>query len=944
MSATGLSRFSDQWPAISALLDEALALPVAEQGVWLDSLVGERAAHRQALSLLLRYRSGIETGSFLNELPALDAGAPAPAAEGLGPGSQVGAYRLISEIASGGMGTVWLAERSDGLIKRHVALKLPRNVWGNVFAERLDRERDILAALEHEHIARLYDAGIDAQGRPFLAMEYVEGESIDVYCRQHGPSLGERVALLQQVMAAVAHAHARLVVHRDLKPSNILVTPQGQVKLLDFGIAKLLEGDRTRDTELTQMQGRALTLDFASPEQIRGEPIGTASDVYSLAVVAYEVLAGARPYRLKRASAAELEEAIASVEPPRASQSAPDPRVARQLRGDLDSILNKALKKEAGKRYATMDAFAQDLQRWREGKPVEARPDGVGYRAVKFVARYRLQVAAAGVVVLALVGGAAVAIWQARQAQRAAVTAEAVQGFIESVFNANTSDQADPEAAQATTARQLLDRGAERVDQELASAPEAQLRLYKLMAEMYVGMAVTDRALEMEQRSLALATRLYGEHSETALRAAVEIGLDLESLGRWEEALAVLLKADAAASSRHRDEDEVRMLIDAALGTTYKNDPAKALEWSRRAAAIARAHQLRATGIDAMYSLGEAARKTGNLKEASEALQEAVRWIELEGKTGEMAIVLSQLAAVQNDLGQLDAAVTTLKRAIEFADRKNDIAGHAARFKLARFYYENRLLREALEAAEPELAWARTTADSGGDLPSAVMGNYGRALLAYGDAKRGLKAIEESQVLMPHATEGRIGLLLAAQADALVALGQPQQARSYVERAVASTANAGDRTVEMVRVVQRRYWVASGQAEQALQDFRVHPPKPGETDTASLRLRRQAEEAELLLACGRASEAGTVAAEGLAALERLPERRFERDAQARLTAVRGQALLQQGRVADAQPVLEQALALHVRQYDPERSAATARVRQALADAQRQAAELTTHRQ
>ena len=931
---TRLAKFSEEWPAINALLDEVLALPASEHAGWLERLGGERASHREALRLLLTPRPGVETDDFLRELPALDVEAADRSADGLGPGSQVGGYRLISQIGRGGMGTVWLAERADGLVKRRVALKLPRVVWGEAFAERLARERDILATLEHEHIARLYDAGIDAQGRPFLAMEYVEGEAIDAYCRRHTPGVPERVALLQQVMAAVAHAHARLVVHRDLKPGNILVTREGQVKLLDFGIAKLLEGDRTRSTALTERQGRALTLDFASPEQIRGEPIGTASDIYSMAVVAFEVLAGARPYRLKRASAAELEEAIASIEPPLASHSAADRRAARQLRGDLDSILNKALKKDAGRRYATMDAFAQDLQRWRDGKPVEARPDGLGYRAAKFVGRYRLQVAAGGAVAVALVAGTAVATWQAREAQRAAATAEAVQAFIESVFNANSSDQADPQAARATTARQLLDRGAERVDQELASAPEAQLRLYKLMAEMYVGMGLSERGMSLEKRSLALSTRLYGEQSDMALKSAVEIGLDLEAEGEREEALAVLLRADAAARSRRRDDDAVRMMIDAALATVYVNvDPPQGLVRARRAAALARAQGVSASGVDALYALGENARKAGHLEEARAALADAVTWIDRQGTTGELPMVLTQLGSVQNELGQLEAAGATLARAVTLSDRKNEIAGHASRYKLARFQYENRLLREALDGAAAEAAWARAAGTSGGELPSAVMVNYGRTLVAYGDAERGLKAIDEARALLPRASEDRAGLLLDGRADALIQLGRLDEARADLDRALAAASRAGGRAMDAVRAVQRRYWVATGRAEQALQDFNDRPPKAGETDTAQSRLRRRAEEAELLLACKRSADALTAATDGLAALARLPERRFERDAEARLTAARGQALLQEGRVAEALPVLERALALHQAQYDP-RSPATSRVREALVDAQR----------
>ena len=941
-----LLKFAAVWPAINALLDEALNLPPSEHATWLDGLVGERGAHREALRMLLAQQAEIETDDFLQEIPRLNIDAARVPAHALVEGSHVGVYRLISEIGRGGMGTVWLAERADAMMKRRVALKLPRIIWGDAFVDRLAREREILATLEHEHIARLYDAGVDAQGRPFLAMEYVEGEPIDAYCRAKVLSVRDRVVLLQQVMAAVAHAHARLVVHRDLKPSNILVTKDGQVKLLDFGIAKLLEGDRTRETALTELGGRALTPDYASPEQIRGEPLGTASDIYSMAVVAYEVLTGARPYRLKRASAAELEEAIATVEPPLASDSASEPRMARELRGDLDSILNKALKKVAGDRYPTMEAFTHDLQRFLDGAPVEARPDGWGYRAMKFIGRYRLQVAAASAVAVALVAGTAVALWQAREAQRAAATAEAVQGFIESVFNANSGDQADPVAARATTARELLDRGAERIDRELASAPEAQLRLYNQLAAMYAGMALNERSLALQRRSLELATRLYGARSATALGAAVEIGLSLDDMGQRDQALATLLQADAVARGRRNDDDHARMMIDSSLSHVYFNaDPPQGLERARRAAKIARALGMSTDGVDVLYNLAENARKAGHLSEARLALVDAVEWIRRQGNTGVLPNVLASLGEVQDELGQIEAASATFAQAIALGERVGDPRNlHVSRLKLTRFQYENRLLREALDSAGADVAWARALPPDHefGDLPSVVMLNYGRTLVAYGDAERGLALLEEARVLLPQGSTDRMGPLLAAHADALVSLGRLNEAKADIEQALATTSRAGSRVIDAVRAVHRRYLVAAGRPEQALQDFRGNAQKAGETDTAQVRLRRQAEEAQLLLVAGRNADARTVATEGLTALERLPERRFERDAEARLTAVRGEALLRENRAAEALPVLEKALALHLAQYDPH-SPATAKVRLALTKAQGLAAPLSPAR-
>src|SRR5450432_397664 len=303
------------WPALSALLDEAMALPASERSAWLAALAGERSALRETLARLLEAATGVETDELLDVLPRFGA----PADEGgdplaaPAPDDAVGPYRLLSELGRGGMGAVWLAERADAQPRRKIALKLPHIGWAPGLAARLARERDILASLEHPNIARLYDAGVDQFGRPYLALEYVDGVPIDRYCQSRALPLRARLQLVRQVAAAVGHAHARLVVHRDLKPSNILVTASGEVRLLDFGIAKLLQDDDTSDaTDLTRQSGRALTPDYASPEQIRGETIGTPSDVYSLGVVAYELLAQVRPYRLKATAGGGLAEAIAT--------------------------------------------------------------------------------------------------------------------------------------------------------------------------------------------------------------------------------------------------------------------------------------------------------------------------------------------------------------------------------------------------------------------------------------------------------------------------------------------------------------------------------------------------------------------------------------------------------------------------------------------------------
>ena len=547
------------WPALSALLDEALALPASERSAWLAALAGERAALRETLARLLADAPGIETDDLLAAPPRF--GAPADDADAdrlsaAAPGDSVGPYRLLSELGRGGMGAVWLAERADAQPRRRIALKLPHIGWAPGLAARLGRERDILASLAHPNIARLYDAGVDQLGRPYLALEYVDGVPIDRYCEDHALSLRARLDLILQVAAAVGHAHTQLVVHRDLKPSNILVTEGGEVRLLDFGIAKLLQDEEGGEaTELTRQSGRALTPDYASPEQIRGEPIGTPSDVYSLGIVAYELLARVRPYRLK-AAAGELAVAIATVEAPLASRAAIDRDLARQLSGDLDAILNKALKKDPAERYATVAAFADDIRRHLQSEPVVARPDRLGYRARKFVARNALQVGAAALVLAALLVGSGVALWQAREARFEAARAEQVKDFALSIFeNADT----DAGAGAATTAADLLLAAESRIERELAGRPETAVELMTAIGYSLLGQGRTDDAGRILKKAVDLGARELGPRHPRTLAATVVYGEALVGLDKPKEAIAVLTPAAAEA----RRQGATHALIDA---------------------------------------------------------------------------------------------------------------------------------------------------------------------------------------------------------------------------------------------------------------------------------------------------------------------------------------------------------------------------------------------
>jgi len=406
---------AEQIARMSRLLDEALPLSPDKRQHWLNALAPEHLDLATALrQALLPAQDRVKDAERLDTLPKLDAGAAPEGMGAIAPGQHVGPYQLVRLLGVGGMAEVWLAQRADGAFKRDVALKLPLLARLRTdLVRRFARERDILAALEHPNIARLYDAGVSPDGLPYLAMEYVPGQPLMDWCDARRLDVAERLRLFLQVLDAVQYAHARHVLHRDIKPSNILVIESGQVRLLDFGVAKLL-AEEEQDTQLTRMYGRALTPEYASPEFLRGDPVGARADIYSLGVVLYELLAGSRPYQLSAgASTALLEQAILEgrlrrpstrvTQQAAAARATSADKLARHLRGDLDSIVRRALARDPAERYPSTLALTDDVQRYLSGQPVDARQGPLGYRAGKFVLRHRatLAASAAGVALVA---------------------------------------------------------------------------------------------------------------------------------------------------------------------------------------------------------------------------------------------------------------------------------------------------------------------------------------------------------------------------------------------------------------------------------------------------------------------------------------------------------------------------------------------------------------
>lgn len=552
------TRFNDESRAVeltlqamktlSELMDQALDLHGDARAKWIaEQAAGPNSSLYPHLVEMLDRQARMDTTFLVS--PARVGGVAASIAPAYRAGSRVGPYVLQREIGQGGMGVVWLAARADGTMTRNVALKLPMLNRTLALADRFARERDILAQLAHPNIARLYDAGITDDGQPFLALEYVEGKPVTEHCDALKLSVRERLNRFLQVIAAVQSAHANLVIHRDLKPSNILVSDDGQVHLLDFGIAKLLHDPlgQTSETELTMLAGRSLTLDYASPEQLSGKPISTGSDVYSLGVVLYQLLTGQKPYLLKRGTRAELEEAILTAEPVRMSDAVrrgdasiaamralTRDRLARVLSSDLDTIVTKAMKKDAQQRYLTVAALGEDIQRHIDGLPVQAQADTWAYRASKFVLRNRLGVSAAAAVVAALGVGLGSAIWQAnlatQQARRADAAAETAR---------NEQRRADAEAATARSERSRADGEARAA---LASAARA------------------DAEASVARREAARADREAIAARQQAIRADQEAMLAKRETARGNAVQRYLGELFSANSNDQKNAVQVRSL------------------------------------------------------------------------------------------------------------------------------------------------------------------------------------------------------------------------------------------------------------------------------------------------------------------------------------------------------------------------------------------------
>jgi len=498
-----------RWQRIEELFHAASTMEAGRQETYLAAECGgDEALREEVLSLL----GASGRGDSMLQAEVGRAAADAVGVRETVAGERIGAYRVLRPLGRGGMGAVYLAERADDTYHKQVAIKLVRAGFGTEESLRRFRaERQILAKLEHAHIARLLDGGASEDGQPYVVMEYVDGRPLLEYCREQGLGLRARLGLFLQICGAVQYAHQNLIVHRDIKPGNVLVNTEGVAKLVDFGIAKLLAEDPIASTA-TQSFERLLTPEYASPEQVRGETISTASDVYSLGALLYELLTEKPPLEFASRTAVEIERVITTVE-----AVAPSVRSGnRALAGDLDNIVLMALRKEAGRRYASASALSEDIQRYLDGYPVQAREEGLTYRAAKFVRRNRVGVAAAALFAVMLAGFVTTVIRERNSANRERVKAEQVSKFLVKSFElANASET----RGRQVTAREVLEQGVARLDKELRDQPGIQTTLMDTIAEAYLSLGL-----------LKDSVRLNGQAMEKAKQAGLGESLEMADL------------------------------------------------------------------------------------------------------------------------------------------------------------------------------------------------------------------------------------------------------------------------------------------------------------------------------------------------------------------------------------------------------------------------------
>ncbi len=872
---------------LSQLLEQMLDMPAESRAAWIDGLETTHARLVPALLHMLAQQARMETNDLLATLPKFSADGPAAAeSAAVSEGDTVGPYRLIREIGRGGMSTVWQAVRADGSVKRVVALKLPHaGARGSEFAERLTRECDILAALTHPNIARLYDAGVSASGQPYLAMEYVEGIPLTRYCDENRLSIRQRAAVFLQVLSTVHFAHTQLIIHRDLKPSNILVSAQCRTVLLDFGIAKLLVEGQALETELTMHSGRVMTPNYASPEQITGQPVGTASDTYSLGVLLFELLTGQLPYKPKRASRGALEDAIVADEPQRPSQCAPDAsaaarrsttskKLAALLAGDLDTIALKGLKKRPAERYATVDALAQDIERYLDGRPILARPDSRWYATRKFVTRNKLPVGVAAIALLAVLAAVAVAFREASvaklkrdQALQLASRSEAVADFMDVLIG----DAAGSE--KPVTIGDMLTRSETLAASEFKDNPDHRAAVLDVLAVHYHTAGDDVRSERLLHEALDLTRRT----SDQSLRARLmcDHAVALAARGKPTDAMNAL--RTVANEPDTTDQQAAECLGDLSNVAEDMNDVNSALQYARQALERLQAVPHARASVEALLlgNLGYAEHLNGRNDAAERYYERALAKLTESGRERSPYAV-----EMRNNWAIVSDGAGNPRRALELYDQTLQIVAQQ---------------------------------ESGERPPAFLLGNRARALQSLGRYRESA----EGYLSCVAAASGSVAVYcLSGLASVSRSLGGLADAQKYLERAAAllgTGAATGSPAMLALSITKAEIALSRGQLAEARSILSTAMEDHKSTSAAAMAL---IDRAEVNLDDGKLREAAADAREALAitAAQQGGEPYSNRTGLAWLML--GRVLAQEGLTAEATKALQAAVSHLSNTVDP----------------------------
>ncbi len=742
--ATSTSPAPSQWAQVTALFEamadlapdaRAAARPtLADDAVWaeVESLL---AAHDAA--------DGRFDQPAVMRLSSAELDSLAPP-EPFAPATRVGAYEVLRKVGEGGMGAVYEATRADDSYRKRVAIKtIARGADSSTIASRFRRERQILAELQHPNIAALLDGGVTDTGTPYFVMEFVDGLPIDQWCATQRLSVAQRLDLMQQVCRAVQHAHQRLVVHRDLKPQNVLVAADGVVKLLDFGVARLIEP--TRDDAdaavslVTHDGGAPLTAAYASPEQLRGEPVSTTSDVYSLGVMLYELLAGVPPVPRAGRSAREVSEAVLNTDPPAPSDACTTEaahacregnrvQLSRRLTGELDAIVLMAMRKEPSRRYASVEALAGDINRYLRGMPITARPDTLSYRTSRFVARNRGAVIAVGTLaLLALVSGGIIARQSSvarRETARSARISEFLQGVL-GAADATSLGGVVPRVGPRASVGVLLDSAVRRVPAEFADDPAIRARLYLTIGSGLIAQSRMRAAAGILDSAIALAQAAYGERSDLYALANLEGGVAALHANNIPRASALTVTGQRALTAANNIHGELyaRALKDLASVALVQNDYPSVARYAREALALEERRTDKPTLVKAvaLNRLSVSVVALGNVPLADSLLERSMRML-LQigaGSNLEMVDVLSNRQTVKRFLGQTASADSLLAAGERIARETFGPASREEALLLAGAV-QSALARGDVAAAERASAAAIRIVDSIADVVSAV--------------------------------------------------------------------------------------------------------------------------------------------------------------------------------------------------------------------------------